>query len=68
MTTITLTLTPYQQERLVDALAAEVRKWDKVEVDVMLGRRNASLEGTRALRDDAAEVLEVVKSQLEANR
>jgi hypothetical protein len=67
MTTITLTLTPYQQDRLVHALAAEVRKWDNVGLDIMLEGRDASLEGARALRDDAAEVLEVVKSQLEAS-
>ena len=68
MTTITLTLTHYQQERLVDALAAEALKWDRMVVDVMLGRRNASLEGARALRDDAAEVLRAVEDQVRASQ
>ena len=63
-TTVTLTLTPYQQDRLVEALTAEVRKWDKVRREIMFDGRNASLEGAEALLNDAREVLDAVKAQV----
>ena len=63
MTTVTLNLTPYQQARLIDALASEVRKWDNMRREILLDGRNASLDGAKALRNDAQEVLDAVKAQ-----
>lgn len=63
MATVTLDLTPYQQARLIDALATEVRKWDNLRREIMFDGRNASLDGAIALRNDAQEVLDAVKAQ-----
>ena len=63
MATVTLNLTPYQQTRLIDALASEVRKWDNLRREILLDGRNASLDGAIALRNDAQEVLDAVKAQ-----
>jgi len=63
MATVTLNLTPYQQARLIDALASEVRKWDNMRREILLDGRNASLDGAIALRNDAQEVLDAVKAQ-----
>jgi len=63
MATVTLNLTPYQQARLIDALASEVRKWDNMRREIMFDGRNASLDGAIALRNDAQEVLDAVKAQ-----
>ena len=63
MATVTLDLTPYQQARLIDALASEVRKWDNLRREIMFDGRNASLDGAIALRNDAQEVLDAVKAQ-----
>ena len=61
MATVTLNLTPYQQARLIDALDAEVRKWDNMRRQILLDGHNASW--VKALRDDAQAVLDAVKAQ-----
>lgn len=70
MTTITLTLTPYQEARLTEALTEEVRKWHYMAIDARSGARpNASPEGAELLKADSQAVLDAVREGLaEANR
>ena len=69
MIQITLTLTPHQEARLLEALTDEVRKWHILASDVRCGiRPNASAEGADMLKADAQSVLDAVREQIEANR
>lgn len=70
MTTITLNLTPYQEARLIEALAEEVRKWHHMATEARTGLRpNASPEGADLLKADSQAVLDQVCERLaEANR
>lgn len=64
-TTLTLTLTPYEQERLVDALNAEVTKWMVIKTEILLGKRpNGSLEGCDMILADAESLHARVKVQV----
>lgn len=64
-TTLTLTLTPYEQERLVDALNAEVAKWLQIKSEILLGRRpNGSLEGCDMILAEAEDLHARVKIQV----
>lgn len=61
--TITLELTPYQEDMLLDAINSEVIKWLDVKCDIHLGKRpNASLEGANMLHADAKALREKVKA------
>ena len=61
--TITLELTPYQEDMLLDAINSEVSKWLDVKCDILLGKRpNASLEGAKYLHADAKALREKVKA------
>lgn len=54
--TITLELTPYEQETLLDALSAEVTKWLDIKCDYLLGNREerlGSYEGANILYNEA---------------
>ena len=63
--TITLELTPYEQERLVDALNTEAIKWLDLKTDVLLGKRlNASYEGADMLYEEAKGLRDRVKVQV----
>jgi hypothetical protein len=65
MTTITLTLTPYQEARLTDALAEEVRKWHYIAIDARSGARpNADPVGADLLKADSQAVLDAVREGL----
>lgn len=69
MTTITLTLTPYQEARLTEALAEEVHKWHIMAIEARTGLRpNASSEGAEQLKADSQAVLDAVREQIGANR
>lgn len=61
--TITLELTPYQEDMLLDALNSEVIKWLDVKCDIQLGKRpNASYEGADMLHADAKALREKIKA------
>ena len=61
--TITLELTPYQEDMLLDAINSEVSKWLDVKCDILLGKRpNASFEGAECLHADAKALREKVKA------
>ena len=61
--TITLELTPYQEDMLLDAINGEVSKWLDVKCDILLGKRpNASYEGAECLLADAKALREKVKA------
>jgi len=52
--TITLELTPYEQECLLNALTTETVKWHDIKTDILLDRRpNASYEGADMLYNEA---------------
>ena len=60
--TITLELTPYEQECLLNALNTETGKWLDVKTDILLGKRpNASYEGADMLYDEAKGLRDRVK-------
>lgn len=64
-TTVTLDLTPYEQERLVDALSAEVTKWTLIKGEILLGKRpNGSLEGCDMILAEAEDLHARVKVQV----
>ena len=63
--TITLELTPYEQECLYNALNTEAIKWLNVKTDVLLGKRlNASSEGADMLYEEAKGLRDRVKVQV----
>ena len=69
MTQITLSLTPFQEARLLEALTDEVRKWHHMALDARSGERpNASAEGADMLKSDSQTVLDAVREQIKANR
>lgn len=69
MTQITLSLTPYQEARLLEALTEEVRKWHSLAADARCGIcPNASAEGADMLKADSQAVLDAVREQISANR
>ena len=60
--TITLELTPYEQECLLNALTTEAGKWLDMKTDILLGKRpNASYEGANMLYDEAKDLRDRVK-------
>ena len=60
--TITLELTPYEQECLLNALNTEAGKWLDIKTDILLGNRpNASYEGANMLYDEAKGLRDRVK-------
>ena len=64
-TTVTLDLTPYEQERLVDALNAEVIKWTLIKGEILLGKRpNGSLEGCDMILAEAEDLHARIKVQV----
>jgi len=64
-TTVTLDLTPYEQERLIDALNAEVIKWTRIKGEILLGKRpNGSLEGCDMILAEAEGLHARVKVQV----
>jgi len=63
--TITLELTPYQEDMLLEAIKTEVRRWDNVKTEILLGDRpNASLEGVEMLLGDAKEIQGKVEAKV----
>lgn len=69
MTTITLTLTPYQESLLLDAASDLVRSWSKIKWEIAEGKRpNASLEGAMLIEADAKAVQNMIIEQIGANR
>ena len=63
--TITLELTPYEQECLLSALNTEAGKWLSVKTEVLLGERiNASYEGADMLYKEAKGLRERVALQV----
>ena len=63
--TITLELTPYEQETLLSALNTEVCKWLDIKTEVLLGNRpNASYEGADMLYKEAKGLKERVAIQV----
>jgi len=64
-TTLTLELTPYEQERLVGALNAEVVRWLRIKSEILLGKRpNGSLEGCDMILAEAEDLHARVKAQV----
>ena len=62
---ITLELTPYEQETLLNALTAEAGKWLDIKTEVLLGNRpNASYEGANMLYKEAKGLYERVSIQV----
>ena len=60
--TLTLELTPYEQECLLSALTTETFRWLDVKADILLGNRpNASYEGADMLYKEAKGLSERVK-------
>lgn len=60
--TITLELTPYEQECLLNALTTEAGKWLDMKTDILLGKRpNGSYEGADMLYDEAKGLRDRVK-------
>ena len=69
MTTITLTLTPYQEMQLTEAMAEQVRTWDRIKREIAEGKRpNASLEGAQLIEQDVLAVQSMIIEQIKANR
>ena len=63
--TITLELTPYEQETLLNALTTEAGKWLDLKTEVLMGNRpNASYEGADMLYKEAKGLSEKVKIQV----
>lgn len=63
--TITLELTPYEQETLINALNTEAGKWLDLKTEVLLGeRKNASYEGADMLYKEAKGLRDRVKVQV----
>jgi len=63
--TLTLELTPYEQERLVDALSSEVTKWTLIKGEILLGKRpNGSLEGCDMILAEAEDLHARIKVQV----
>ena len=63
--TITLELTPYEQECLLNALTTEAGKWLDMKTDIRLGNRpNASYEGADMLYKEAKGLKERVSIQV----
>ena len=63
--TLTLELTPYEQERLVDALSSEVTKWTLIKGEILLGKRpNGSLEGCDMILAEAEDLHTRIKVQV----
>lgn len=63
--TITLELTPYEQETLLNALTTEAGKWLDMKVEIKLGNRpNASYEGADMLYKEAKGLKERVSVQV----
>ena len=63
--TLTLELTPYEQETLLNALTTETGKWLDIKTDVLLGKRpNASYEGADMLFNEAKGLRDRVKVQV----
>jgi len=63
--TITLELTPYEQETLLNALTTEAGKWLDMKVEISLGNRpNASYEGADMLYKEAKGLKERVSIQV----
>lgn len=66
--TLTLELTPYEEETLLNALTTEAGKWLDIKTDILLDRRpNASYEGADMLYKEAKGLrdrVSVVVSQL----
>lgn len=63
--TITLELTPYEQECLLNALTTEAGKWLDLKTEVLLGNRpNASYEGADSLYKEARDLGQRVKVQV----
>ena len=66
--TLTLELTPYEEEALLSALNTEADKWLNIKTDILLDRRpNASYEGADMLYKEAKGLrdrVSVVVSQL----
>lgn len=63
--TITLELTPYEQETLLNALSTETGKWLDIKTEILLGKRlNASYEGADMLYQEAKSLNERVKVQV----
>ena len=60
--TITLELTPYEQETLLNALNTEAGKWLDIKTEVLMGNRpNASYEGADMLYNEAKGLRDRVK-------
>lgn len=69
MTTITLTLTPYQEMQLTEAMAEQVRAWQRIKWEISEGKRpNASLEGAMLIEQDVLAVQSMIIEQIKANR
>ena len=69
MTTITLTLTPYQEQQLTEAMAEQVRTWQRIKWEIAEGKRpNASLEGAMLIEQDAMAVQNMVIEQISLSR
>ena len=63
--TITLELTPYEQECLFNALNTEAGKWLDIKTEILLGnRKNASYEGADMLYKEAKGLKERVSIQV----
>ena len=63
--TITLELTPYEQECLFNALNTEAGKWLDVKTEILLGKRlNASYEGADMLYQEAKGLRDRVSIQV----
>ena len=63
--TLTLELTPYERERLVNALNAEVVKWTLIKGEILLGKRpNGSLEGCDMILAEAEDLHTRVRVQV----
>ena len=61
--TLTLELTPYQEDMLLDAINDHVNKWLCIKTDILLDKRpNASLEGADMLLEDAKMIRAKVKA------
>ena len=63
--TLTLELTPYEEETLLNALNTEADKWLNIKTDILLDRRpNASYEGADMLFNEAKGLRDRVKVQV----
>ena len=63
--TLTLELTPYEEETLLNALSTETGKWLDIKTDILLEKRpNASYEGADILYKEAKGLRDRVKVQV----